>query len=408
MTHVLATHVSTENFDKDDYLVYLTRDLSWVKRNHPSQKTPITPEGEWNLDYVDFHDFKPFMERMAAFMAIASPDTEIGTMWGDKVDDHKFFIDHLKNRELEKAFDVLNDMHRSPLTRGISQSDADTKFLNLYPAVPTMNLCRCWDVLLGVLEYAGVITPQNHEQGGSFVCHSIDSLVSNMPKELVAPQFEGGVWGLKTERGIFSERNLMALYVALKIRERIGEVNLNLAEIGGGVGHVAYWLRVLGYQKIHMVDLPTIICVQAFFLAANFGQDTVSFPNEGKDTVFNFMTPDQFLATDKEFELVVNVDSMPEMQRDTVRDYLNTIAKSSKWFFSVNQEAQSSYWSIKKYPGDQRPTPDNPEFHKNLQVSVRSLIKKEFLGKFARFDRSKFWVRDGWTEEWYFTPKNSG
>jgi hypothetical protein len=41
----------------------------------------------------------------------------------------------------------------------------------------------------------------------------------------------------------------------------------------------------------------------------------------------------------------------------------------------------------------------------NPQHVVHRVIKKEFADKFTRIDRSKFWLRDGYTEEWYFTNK---
>lgn len=382
MTHVLHTHIKTDNFEQDDYRVYLTRDLTWTTRNHESQKIPINPEGAWGAGDLAYDPV--LMQRLSTFIKQNSWVNEPGHMWGDTYQKHQFFLDWLRNGELEQAHDHLNLMHQSPLMHGISQGDIEFNIYKDYPETMRMRLLRTWDVFLGLMEYAGVIGPQNHEQGASFLSVSVDYLLSNAPDYITAPRWQGGLWGMKTSRGLFSDRDLMSLYIALKIREKYPK-DTRILEIGGGAGFTAYWLHKFGFHNVFSVDIPSVAVCQAYQLAANIGAENISLPNESYEAPVKFISPDQILHRVDKFDLVVNSDSMPEMDKESLTGYLNFISTNARTFYSINQECRGTY-------------------NGTMQHVVRSVIKNEFGERLIRIDRSRFWLRDGYTEEWYVNP----
>jgi hypothetical protein len=83
-----------------------------------------------------------------------------------------------------------------------------------------------------------------------------------------------------------------------------------------------------------------------------------------------------------EYDVVVNSDSMPEMSQEFCHLYLKIISERSRSFYSINQEG-------KNYG----------------QLSVYHEIMKNFRDKFDLKDRNLFWLRAGYTEEWYHTKK---
>jgi hypothetical protein len=383
MTHTLHTHIKTKNFDQDDYRVYLTRDMTWTTRNAPQQKIPYQPKGAWGDGDLEFDPV--LMKRLSAFIKSSRWLKEPGHMWGDIVQQHQFFLDWMRDGELEKAHEHLNLMHQSPLMHGISQGSGETEIMKEYSKAQEMRLLRTWDVFLGVMEYVGVISPQNHEQGASYLAVAEDTLLQSAPNTIVAPRWQGGLWGIKTSRGLFSDRDLMSLYIALKITEKYPK-ETRILEIGGGAGYTAYWLHKLGFTNLFMVDIPSVATCQAYQLAANIGAENISLPNESHEAAVKFISPEQIPHRIDQFGLVVNCDSMPEMDKESLNTYLDFISNSARTFYSINQECRGTY-------------------NGTMQHVVRSVIKNEYKDRLIRIDRSRFWLRDGYTEEWYINPK---
>jgi hypothetical protein len=383
MTHTLHTHIKTKNFDQDDYRVYLTRDMTWTTRNAPQQKIPYEPKGAWGAGDLEFDPV--LMKRLSAFIKSSQWLKDTGHMWGDIVQQHQFFLDWMRNGELEKAHEHLNLMHQSPLMHGISQGSGETEIMKEYPEAQAMRLLRFWDVFLGVMEYVGVISPQNHEQGASYLAIAEDTLLQSAPNIIVAPRWQGGLWGLATSRGLFSDRDLISLYIALKIKEKYPK-ETRILEIGGGAGFTAYWLHKLGFTNLFMVDIPSVAACQAYQLAANIGAENISLSNESHSAPVKFISPEQIPHRIDQFDLVVNCDSMPEMDKASLNTYLDFISNSARSFYSINQECRGTYNGV-------------------MQHVVRSVIKNEYKDKLIRIDRSRFWLRDGYTEEWYINPK---
>lgn len=386
MTHTLEQSVSTEQFSDDHYRIYLTRDLTWTERNSLHEKTPVTPIGEWGATATKYDE--EFMRRLSSFVvSCADFSLDAGTMWDQHIDTHRPLLAALAEGQLQPAYKYLTLQYQMPIMNGMCQGAVEYQPTINYPNVPEMYLQRHWDVFLGLSEYCGVIGPQNHEQGASYVATPIDMLANALPAFIQAPQWRSGLWCLKTARGLFHERDLMALYIALKIKEKnIVTENSKIVEIGAGAGFVVYWLHKLGYKNVHAVDLPSVICAQAFQLAQNIGAENICLPHENHPAAVKLMTPGQFKQQTDQVDLVINCDSMPEMDEAWLHDYLQIIGTRVSNFYSINQETRAAYKTPTKVIS---------------QHVVRSVIKKNFSTQIVRTDRSKFWLRDGYAEEWY-------
>jgi hypothetical protein len=75
---------------------------------------------------------------------------------------------------------------------------------------------------------------------------------------------------------------------------------------------------------------------------------------------------------------------MPEMDLDSLHAYFKVIAQSANYFYSINQESRGTFGPAKQ-----------------MQHVVRSVLKKQYNRNYQRTDRSLFWLRNGYTEEWY-------
>jgi hypothetical protein len=389
MTQILRKQVDANN----DVRIFLSRDIDYVDFNPAGYRTPTSPVGKWGANDQTYD--QDFMQRLRDYIIelsnLEQPDpNEPMHMWKHLQQDHQVFLEQLRNNNLQSAFDTLNNLYQSPIMNGISQGVWDTVPIKKDSDVAKYRLLRHYDTLLGVCEYLGVIGIQNREQGFSPVVLPVNDLVTGLAQKLAttipdfhAPRWQGGIWGMDTPYGIMTDRDISALYVALKINSKF-TTDSKIVEIGGGVGYVAYWLYQLGFRDITLIDLPAVSVAQAFQLGTNIGKQNVRLPFETYDAPIKFLTPEQFYDSDEMVDLVYNTDSMPEMPNDALKKYLTTIAKVSNSFYSVNHECRSGFNGVP-------------------QKSVSLEINTNFIGEIINLERNRYWLRDGYAEEFYVT-----
>jgi hypothetical protein len=144
--------------------------------------------------------------------------------------------------------------------------------------------------------------------------------------------------GLATSRGIVSYRAVQALYQAYRIFELIGRrSSARIAEIGGGLGRTAYYARQFGIRNYTIIDLPMTAVAQGYFLGRTLGADAVGLFGESSAGC-DVLPPMSFLEGTEKYDLVVNVDSLTEMARDTARAYVEAIRARAAMFLSINHE----------------------------------------------------------------------
>lgn len=208
---------------------------------------------------------------------------------------------------------------------------------------------------------------------------------------ITVPDVFAGLHGVAVGDRVVHVRSACAVYAALRIRDWLKErqgrplADCTICEIGPGVGLVPAALGALGAERMHLVDLPELNAIQAYFLAQALPGHRLSLFGEppAADGRFVRIVPDfEFLAgTSDRFDLVFNQDSLPEIDLPAVRRYLDRIGRTSTYFFSINQETRVPVG-----------TPLDGGF---LPSMVR---ETHFL---RRLERMPSWCRAGYLEEMF-------
>lgn len=165
----------------------------------------------------------------------------------------------------------------------------------------------------------------------AFIGHSID-----FPNPFV------GEAGLATSRGIASFRAINAIYQALHLKQMAAAlITPRFLEIGAGMGLTAYYAKRFGVRTYTIVDLPLALIGQAVFLGLVLGDDQIWFQGEKGDGEgkLRLLTPPQFHATAERFQIVLNADSMPEMDPLHVKEYFARMQRDRAQLLSINHEA---------------------------------------------------------------------
>jgi hypothetical protein len=176
--------------------------------------------------------------------------------------------------------------------------------------------------------------------------------------------------GVATARGILSYRAPPALYQAWRIWQLVGRTKSpRVLEIGGGLGRTAYYARKFGIADYTIIDIPTSLVAQANFLGRTVGPNHLQLYGERgiRSSCIKLLPPKEFLTTSRHYDLILNVDSLTEMARETAQAYCDAIHQHSKVFLSIN--------------------------HEGLKFTVADLMPRGFD------QRSPYWMRPGYVEE---------
>ena len=252
------------------------------------------------------------------------------------------------------------------------------------------------DKLVSLAEAIGAIPCENPEQGpwAQNLHLGLAALVEKVEQALgldvAPPPIDGGLLKLDAGHALFHERDLNGLYTAWALKRLLPPAEeARVCEIGGGSGRVAYWSSRFGVRSYTIFDLPHINVVQGYYLlkalpAANI----ILYGEPGRPTGLNRIDVLPYFCTNdcgnNQFDLVLNQDSFPEIDRDTVLNYLAWIKKSSRRFFlSINQESR----------------PPLPVGENVRQLNVPELVAE--TGGFHRVSRDLYWLRKGYVAELY-------
>lgn len=307
---------------------------------------------------------------------------------------HGELIDLLRRGDAHALARYLCNMSRHNATAGVTQGEDEFNKLAKSTQYRDWLGLMILDRLVALAEFAGVLRVENPEQGpyGESFKHDVDWLIERIEEKLgvgiVPPQIEGCLFGLGTRSGILSFRDITALYAA----SRIGAIansreQASICEIGAGVGRVAYYCRRLGIRNYDIYDLPLINVLQGYFLIRAMPECRVFlFGESGADAKGGVrILPGWALARApaKSFDLVLNQDSFPEIDRGTVVEYLRQIARATRGqFLSINHEANT-------------PIAGSTFMH----ASVAEMAQE--VGGLQLSYRFPCWVRAGYVEELY-------
>lgn len=307
---------------------------------------------------------------------------------------HGELIDLLQRGDAPALAMYLCNMSRHKATAGITQGEYE------YEKAARSAQYRYWgglmilDRLIAFAEFSGVLRVENPEQGrwGEAFDQDIDQLVERIGKKLgvgiVPPQIEGCLFGLETKSGTLSFRDITALYAASRIRAIANSRDeVSVCEIGAGLGRVAYYCVRMGIRNYAIYDLPLINVLQGYFLIRAMPETRVFLLGESDaDEVGGIkVLPGWALVRSpaKSFDLTLNQDSFPEIDKASVVDYLRQIARATRsHFLSINHEANTAI--------------GGSTFR---HVSVAEVAEE--VGGLLRTYRFPCWVRAGYVEELY-------
>ncbi|MDR2579706.1 MAG: putative sugar O-methyltransferase [Fibromonadaceae bacterium] len=189
------------------------------------------------------------------------------------------------------------------------------------------------------------------------------------------PNPYNGEIGLLVGDKIVSTRAIQALHQAFTIYEKIGRnKSARILEIGAGTGRTAYFVRSLfGIKDYTIIDLPLTGVASAYFLGKTLGENAISLYGEPeRPEAIRILPPDSFLENDLGmFDIILNCDSITEMDFGTMNAYWKRIKESSYSFLSVN--------------------------HESNKHTLRELVANDPAVKTC--SRSPYWMRQGYVEE---------
>jgi putative sugar O-methyltransferase len=305
-------------------------------------------------------------------------------VWAEISKQHAAFSAALERRDVETVSNFLLNVCNSPLIIGFENTILGSRdhkqFLEL----------NVVDKLLALGESLGCLPVQCPEQGKwGYRSLNVDNLYAQIeariPFDLKAPKAGGGSFGLRIKDSVFTERNLQAISTALRVYRLLEDSPRKVvAEIGGGIGALTYYLAKSGMDATYLFDLPIVSIVQGYFLMKSYGPEQVCLWGEEAHQARINVFPWWALETipDKLLTLVVNQDSMPEIDKDISLNYLNLIKKkATDYFLSINQEGHA------------------PNTNNRAQSVIYELV--DAAGGFRRLSRERDWMREGYVAETY-------
>ena len=194
--------------------------------------------------------------------------------------------------------------------------------------------------------------------------------------DITFPSFIGGRTTTVTDFGIITERHCHYLWIVKRILELCPDRNSSIIEIGAGIGFLGYYLDRLGYKDYTTIDLSRTNACQTYFLYKNLphrnfilsGEVDNPYDLQHKDDIKILHSSDFESVPDNRFSIMVNMDGLTEMFKDTAIDYINS--KCAPTLLSINHEVN------------------------DYRVCELNTSKKLTY-------RYPFWIRDGYVEELY-------
>jgi 2-polyprenyl-3-methyl-5-hydroxy-6-metoxy-1,4-benzoquinol methylase len=258
-------------------------------------------------------------------------------VWGSIVPTHAEFIELLKNRDCEKLHEYFRFMFAKPLTFGLAQGEFFyTRLKKDDEEIQKNTGFAVYDKFLSLLEAVSVVpafSPEHYQSTNEWLKYYsvpmdqyLDELEAHVGHKIQAPEYQGEHFGLQTERhGLFSDRDIMALGVAIRIMESYwNRKDISICDIGSGLGYLPFYLKQLGFENITHIDIPTVTVAAKYFMKTNM-----------PDFDLKYITPSEFNG---EYDLVINFDGLSTFNRKDAEDYANKISENAKHFLSINRE----------------------------------------------------------------------
>lgn len=234
----------------------------------------------------------------------------------------------------------------------------------------------CLDMLLRFAEALAAIRLDHPETYHTRPAHPftaeevVRAIEERLGTQLSFPNPFPGEQGIASPRGVISLRAVWALYQAWRLTQlAAGRAAARVLEIGAGLGRTAFYARQFGLTEYTIVDLPFTSVSHAYFLGRTLGPDAVVlYGEDAAPGAIRILPPNAFLDGTERYDVVLNADSLTEMNRAAADAYWREIARRSSVFLSINHEAND-------------------------------FTARDVLGEATAADRFPCWVRPGYVEE---------
>ena len=349
------------------------------KRYDHNPKSFSLTRGAVDVPSVEFDDVS-LIERLKKFYIICDDSFEGNkdSLWsaifrGLHGDIHSAFVDG----DNEKIIDILRNPQKYNVFYGFENMCRDLLKNKRLEDILEPELTM--DGLLSLCEAVGVLNISNPESLRIVKAIDPESAIPLLEKEfgfnLCFPNPFEGEYGIKTEKGIISYRAIQALYQAWRISTIVKNIpNPAILEIGGGLGRTAYYCHQFGISDYTIVDIPISSLAQGNFLGRVLPESNLALFGESADdtgTKIKLIPPKEFFTGETKYDLIINADSLTELNIEVAKQYVRKIEKVGDLFLSMNHEFNS--------------------------FSVNSITKGS--PRLNKLYRHRYWMRRGFVEE---------
>ena len=274
-------------------------------------------------------------------------------MWQQlKIHAHSDAYRLLASKDAVGLADYLGNGLRTALCTGVGGPGIFQRMSGSEWRDPVLQLV---DRLAAVAEAVGALPYENPEQGryGQNVQLAIseltDAIESTLRFPISRPKVMGN-YGISVDGGVIDSRVPEDAYCAHRIRSICDDISdVPFIEIGGGFGGMALFALRAGATHWPIVDLPIMNVVQGYFLIKCLGRDNVSLFGEDNPAAAVEVLPYwEFFNRARTYAVAFNRDSLPEIPRDRVDEYLAEIETRRATLLSINQEAGAPSRPLKK------------------------------------------------------------
>ncbi|MBN9378547.1 MAG: hypothetical protein BGO14_08615 [Chlamydiales bacterium 38-26] len=324
----------------------------------------------------------PLIQRLIQSYQLSDLEQSLGDSMWQYIFDHKHVHIHeiFKKGVLNEVADILRHPADTDLFYGIDGLSYSTQEQFHQFDQQKAHAELCLDGLVRFAEAIGAIFLDNPEATHlPIFVYDVETVLEKIEQHLNLnlsfPNPYPKEHGLLCSKGVISYRVPQALYQAWKIKQLVKNIkNPRILEIGAGLGRTAYYARLMGIQDYTIVDLPLTAISSGYFLGTTLGADQILLKGESQTDAKNrikIINMSDFIDGHEIYDLVLNVDSMTEMDPQIAKKYWKKIERCTNKLLSINHEI-------------------NPFRISDLINSNNSSIDST---------RSPYWMRAGYVEE---------
>jgi len=308
-------------------------------------------------------------------------------IWTELAEDNLNFIQCLKNKDFTALRQIFSNLFHGTLLSGMGHNDIftsrkcphDRNYLSYCIRDNILSLAEALSVK-NVLSSQQTPLTEYIKSTNCDLEPYIDKIERVTGHSIAAPDVGKPPVAI-IGRYAISPDSVSHAYIMHRVKQLGFNEHSHILEIGGGFGNVARYAYLQGFRSYTMIDLPYVAAIQAAFLFATIGADKVSLLGEVMEAPIKIFPSTHKNSIQANFDLVINIDSLTQINIDEVIDYLKIARARAKYFLSVNQEA-----------------------HKTHKGRIPQHIVSEVTGKVGGFKllhRNIYWMKQGYVEELY-------